>query len=285
MRALVIFDIFILLLYQSQNRRAKDGKLSRSLALIMYSSTIFLFGLALMATCSSALRAERFNIASVGRSVRASRESQARGTSWRLSAKKFDPATFVEAIINKPLGIDLVEVEVDAPRGVMIGDLNPEGNAKKSGVIAKGLFLVAVNGIDTKYKTFDEILDVIGGADETVQLTCVAPNDVFKGKAVLSVTTQEGQTFDIECLKGQMMRDVLLGAGVEVYQGAEKLTNCGGGVSCGKCVVNVTDDEDWEARTQAEDKRLKKFPATARLSCNTPVEGDCVVECKPAKIA
>ncbi len=201
-----------------------------------------------------------------------------------LYAKKFDPATFVEATISKPLGIDLVEVEMDAPRGVMIGDLNPDGNAKKSGQIAKGLFLVAINGIDTKYKTFDEILDVIGAADETVQLTCVAPNDVFKGKAMLTVNTQDGQTLNVECLKGQMMRDVLLGAGIEVYQGAEKLTNCGGGVSCGKCVVNVTEDADWEERTVQEDKRLKKFAPTARLSCNTPVEGDCVVEVKPPKV-
>ena len=175
-----------------------------------YGIAFILVFLALCNLCDCILRAERLKRSPMIRRMPWTYDSS-RST---LYAKKFDPSKFVEATIMKPLGIDLVEVEMDAPKGVMIGDLNPDGNAKKSGQISKGLFLVAINGIDTKYKTFDEILDIIGAADDTVQLTCVAPNDVFKGKAVLTVKTQDGQTLNVECLKGQMMRDVLLGAGI-----------------------------------------------------------------------
>ena len=204
--------------------------------------------------------------------------------SSKLTAAKFDPATFIVTNVPKPMGVDLVEVEPDAPRGVMIGDLNPDGNAKANGKIYKGLFLVAVNGVDVKYKTFDEILDVIVSVDGDVEVTCVNPDDVFKGKALLDVTTMDGERVQIECLKGQMMRDVLLASNLDIYQGTEKLTNCGGGASCGTCVVDVTFNDDWETRADYEAKRLKRYAPSARLSCSTVVEGDAVVVVKPAKV-
>ena len=209
-------------------------------------------------------------------------------TRWRsctkVKAAKFDPSTFITTSVKKPMGMDLVEVEPDSPRGVMIGDLNPDGNAKASGNLYKGLFMVAVNGVDVKYKTFDEILDVIGSVEGDVEVTCVNPDDVFKGKAVLDVTTVDGDRVQIECLKGQMMRDVLLSSNCEIYSGTEKLTNCGGGVSCGTCVVDVTFNDDWEERPDLEARKLKKYAPSARLSCNTVVEGDAVVVVKPAKV-
>ena len=209
-------------------------------------------------------------------------------TRWRsctkVKAAKFDPSTFITTSVKKPMGMDLVEVEPDSPRGVMIGDLNPDGNAKASGNLYKGLFMVAVNGVDVKYKTFDEVLDIIGSVEGDVEVTCVNPDDVFKGKAILDVTTVDGDRVQIECLKGQMMRDVLLSSNCEIYSGTEKLTNCGGGVSCGTCVVDVTFNDDWEERPDLEARKLKKYAPSARLSCNTVVEGDAVVVVKPAKV-
>ena len=207
--------------------------------------------------------------------------SQRLGT--KLSAAKFDPSTFIVTSIPKPMGMDLVEVEQDAPRGVMIGDLNPDGNAKANGKIYKGLFLVAVNGVDVKYKTFDEIIDVIMSAEGNIEVTCVNPEDVFKGKALLDVTTLSGEKVQIECLKGQNLRKVLLDSKCDIYSGTEKLTNCGGGASCGTCVVDVTFNADWEARADFEAKKLKKYAPSARLSCSTVVEGDAVVVVKPLK--
>jgi ferredoxin len=204
---------------------------------------------------------------------------------FKLNAAKFDPATFLTTSIGKPMGMDLVEVEPDAPRGVMIGDLDAGGNAKAGGKVYKGLFIVSINSIDVKYKTFDEILDIIGSVDGEVEVTAVNPNDVFKGKALLDVTTVNGDSVQIECLKGQTLRDVLLQSKVDVYAGSEKLTNCGGGASCGTCVVDVTFNDDWDERPDFEAKKLRKYASTARLSCNTAVEGDAVVVVKPQKIA
>lgn len=88
----------------------------------------------------------------------------------------------------------------------------------------------------------------------------------------------------IKCLKGQSLRDVLLGSGLDVYGGKAKLTNCGGGGVCGTCGVGVI-AEDWEERPAFEAQKLKKYDSTCRLSCNTKVEGDCEVIISPPKIA
>jgi ferredoxin len=62
------------------------------------------------------------------------------------------------------------------------------------------------------------------------------------------------------------------------------MTNCGGGGSCGTCVVNVSNNPDWEVRAEWEGKRLKKYGKESRLSCQTVIEGDCSIEIKPNKI-
>ena len=57
-----------------------------------------------------------------------------------------------------------------------------------------------------------------------------------------------------------------------------------GGGSCGTCVVSVLDNADWEERPNFEAQRLKKYPAKARLSCNTVIEGDATVIVNPPKL-
>ena len=47
----------------------------------------------------------------------------------------------------------------------------------------------------------------------------------------------------------------------------------------------MIDNPDWERRPDFEDKKLKKYDQTARLSCNTVVEGDCTVICGLQKTA
>ncbi|KAL8113593.1 hypothetical protein AgCh_020790 [Apium graveolens] len=51
-----------------------------------------------------------------------------------------------------------------------------------------------------------------------------------------------------------------------------KLMNCGGGGSCGTCIVEVIDGKDLlSERTNAELKYLKKKPESWRLACQTIV--------------
>jgi enoyl reductase-like protein len=53
-------------------------------------------------------------------------------------------------------------------------------------------------------------------------------NYVYIGPAVLTVEIPNQKTIQINSLKGQNMRDVLIGAGVEVYGDRAKLVNCSG---------------------------------------------------------
>lgn len=202
-----------------------------------------------------------------------------------LPAQKFDPSTFVKVTIKKPLGLELVEAVENKPRGVMVAGVGEGSNAKLSGKQLKGLFLVSANDIDCKTKSFDEVIDVFqSNPKDAIDLVFVSPNDVFKGAAMVKVMGPEGQSTLIKALKGQNLRTVLQQSNIEVYGGSQKLTNCGGGASCGTCVVNVNDNNDWEIRPDLEAKRLKKYSESCRLSCNTIIEGDCTVTVQPPKV-
>ena len=207
-----------------------------------------------------------------------------RSTSALKMVAKFDPTTYLKVSCEKPLGLELDEVEVDAPRGVTVTAVDPTGFGKIAGVYA-GLFLVSIGGVDVKYKDFDAILDMIGAAESPLALgkfvnltqnlrhnrsikwlyirnlfialqyvymmRCVLvnialtdlyllpsliysewvdPRNVFKGSAEVEVTTSAGEKMNLKALKGQNLREVLLGTKCEIYQGSEKMTNCGGGV-------------------------------------------------------
>lgn len=204
------------------------------------------------------------------------------------SVKKFDTAKYQRVSLKKPLGLSLEEVQENTARGVMITDVNDGGSAKAAGLTSlRGKFLCSVNNVDVRYKTFDDIIDVISNApaDKPVDLACVSPDDVFKGPAELSVTTREGKEVVVKTVKGLMLRDVLLGSGIDVYTNTAKMTNCAGALQCGTCVVDVQGDEDWEPRADIEAKRLKKYAGSCRLSCNTVIEGDCRVLVLPPKAA
>lgn len=197
-----------------------------------------------------------------------------------LKAKKFDDSNFVSVSLIKPLGLSLEEVEENKARGVTISAVNDGGSAKESGKVTKGLFLVSANGIDLKYKTFDDIIDVFSKVPDggKLNLVFIEPRNVFKGPAVISVKLPNGKDMVLNSLKGLTLRTVLQSAGVDVYSGKSKLTNCGGGGQCGTCAVLVSDNADWEMRAGFEAARLKKYDSTARLSCTTTIEGDCTVK-------
>lgn len=152
-------------------------------------------------------------------------------------------------------------------------------------MVTKGLFLLEVNGNDVKYADFEAVFALLKSApdDKPIDLTFIDLRAIQKGPAVLTLNIAEGKTMQIQTLKGAKLRDVILSANVELYPGSARLTNCGGGGSCGTCAVTVTDNADWEPRPVFEAQRLKKYDPTARLSCNTIIEGDCTVTLLPKK--
>nr|AWK24093.1 chloroplast ferredoxin-11 [Chlamydomonas sp. UWO 241] len=84
----------------------------------------------------------------------------------------------------------------------------------------------------------------------------------------------------------QMIKDT---GEVEMYHGMwAKSMNCGGGGSCGTCVVQVLEDKDGllSERNEIEGKKLKGKPDSFRLACQTWVgdgtnSGTCKVRVGP----
>ncbi|MGF1566907.1 MAG: 2Fe-2S iron-sulfur cluster-binding protein [Nodosilinea sp.] len=71
---------------------------------------------------------------------------------------------------------------------------------------------------------------------------------------------------------------------IDIYTLSGKLMNCGGYGQCGTCVVDVVEgQENLSPRTAAEERKLKKWPATCRLACQVKVQGPVSVVTKPSR--
>ncbi|XP_022843075.1 photosynthetic NDH subunit of subcomplex B 3, chloroplastic-like [Olea europaea var. sylvestris] len=72
---------------------------------------------------------------------------------------------------------------------------------------------------------------------------------------------------------GQKLRDIMLDNNVELYGPyARPLLNCGGGGTCGTCLVEVVEGRELlTPRTDKEKEKLKRNPKNWRLACQTTV--------------
>ncbi len=87
---------------------------------------------------------------------------------------------------------------------------------------------------------------------------------------------------EIVAADGANLRFKALENGIDLYTFTGKMMNCGGYGQCGTCVVNVVEGlENLSPRTEVEDRKLKKKPATYRLACQTLVNGSISVVTKP----
>lgn len=70
----------------------------------------------------------------------------------------------------------------------------------------------------------------------------------------------------------KVLRNIMLDNKIELYATYGKLMNCGGGGTCGTCIVEILDGKDLlNERTNAELRHLKKKPESWRLACQTIV--------------
>ncbi|XP_024029660.1 photosynthetic NDH subunit of subcomplex B 3, chloroplastic [Morus notabilis] len=70
----------------------------------------------------------------------------------------------------------------------------------------------------------------------------------------------------------KLLRNVMLDDKIELYATYGKVMNCGGGGSCGTCIVEIIDGRDLlNERTNTELRYLKKKPESWRLACQTIV--------------
>ncbi|WP_035985902.1 2Fe-2S iron-sulfur cluster-binding protein [Leptolyngbya sp. KIOST-1] len=83
---------------------------------------------------------------------------------------------------------------------------------------------------------------------------------------------------------GSNLRFKALENRIDLYTFGGKLMNCGGYGQCGTCVVDVVEGgENLSPRTQVEERKLKKWPASCRLACQTTVQGPVSVVTKPSR--
>ncbi|WJX16325.1 hypothetical protein P8452_06367 [Trifolium repens] len=70
----------------------------------------------------------------------------------------------------------------------------------------------------------------------------------------------------------KLLRSIMSDNKIELYATYGKLMNCGGGGSCGTCIVEIIEGKDLlNERTNTELKYLKKKPESWRLACQTIV--------------
>ncbi|OWM86656.1 photosynthetic NDH subunit of subcomplex B 3, chloroplastic [Punica granatum] len=76
-----------------------------------------------------------------------------------------------------------------------------------------------------------------------------------------------------EAISGEkLLRNIMLDDKIELYAAYGKVMNCGGGGSCGTCIVEIVDGKDLlNERTNTELRYLKKKPESWRLACQTIV--------------
>jgi ferredoxin len=81
---------------------------------------------------------------------------------------------------------------------------------------------------------------------------------------------------------GANLRQKSLENGIDIYTFKGKMMNCGGYGQCGLCLVEIAEGmENLSPRTEVENRKLRKKPATYRLACQTLVNGSVTVKTKP----
>ncbi|ASC69678.1 Chlorosome protein I [Halomicronema hongdechloris C2206] len=83
---------------------------------------------------------------------------------------------------------------------------------------------------------------------------------------------------------GANLRLKALENGIDIYTFLAKMMNCGGYGQCGTCVVDVVEGaSNLSPKTAVEERKLKKWPDSCRLACQTTVHGPVSILTKPDK--
>ncbi len=83
---------------------------------------------------------------------------------------------------------------------------------------------------------------------------------------------------------GANLREKAMQNGIDLYTLKGKLMNCGGYGQCGTCIVEIAAGmENLSPRTEVEQRKLRKYPESYRLSCQTLVNGPVQVVTKPKR--
>ncbi|XP_010249610.1 PREDICTED: photosynthetic NDH subunit of subcomplex B 3, chloroplastic [Nelumbo nucifera] len=115
----------------------------------------------------------------------------------------------------------------------------------------------------------------ISGSESAEQVTATEESPSIDFAFVSPVLLPDG-TPDIHLRSacgGQKLRDIMLDNNIDLYgPSARPLLNCGGGGTCGTCLVEVVEGKELlSPRTDKEKEILRKKPKNWRLACQTIV--------------
>jgi hypothetical protein len=142
--------------------------------------------------------------------------------------------------LTKPLGLLLEEVQEGAARGVFVQDVTETGSAFAMADELRGWRLAKVMDTDCSALDFDAVMDLIRNSNGDEVTLSFAPL-ILPSSAVGTVAYAEGTVVTIRVQQtaarkpdlvfqakvGDNLRQALIANGVEVYQGMQKLSNCG----------------------------------------------------------
>jgi ferredoxin len=196
--------------------------------------------------------------------------------------------------LTKPFGIMLEEMDntdnAGGGGGVIVQDVGDVGSAVQYADEIRGTQIIQINDMNVRTYNFDQMMDCI------VQL----PNDtnisiVFQklkiplpigAPVTITVMTNNGPIIINNAKVGDNLRQTLIENNIEIYQGMQKLSNCGGAGQCTLCAFdfirteeedkNKDDDDEWGVRSDYETSRLKKYPL-ARLTCLNTIQGPATI--------
>lgn len=196
-----------------------------------------------------------------------------------------------------------------------VRDLDPTGDAARSGVVNKGdqlCELIAVQSDNVKPinlvgASFDNVMTALSTLDRTVQeldlvffrgskdelKTAATGGDIDAKNAsgdpstiTVTVVQNKGSADEniikLQAPAGTNLRQLLVDNDINVYQSLTRWTNCKGKQLCGTCIVNVVDgapNTNWKSMDEAS--TLRANPDSYRLSCITFCHGDVTVETFP----
>ena len=174
-------------------------------------------------------------------------------------------------------------------RWVYVLNLDPQGEAYKSGLVQKGDYIVGIGNVSTIAQDFDFVLTTLTKYPENrLNYTFFRGNrEVLTGKPVLEpsemnlrVTVQQDGKPDVILTApgGTNLRQLLVSNGINVYRSLTRWTNCNGRQRCGTCIVDITEGiSNCNRKALDEGTILAENPENYRLSCVTSVYGGDVV--------
>lgn len=182
--------------------------------------------------------------------------------------------------LTKPFGMMLEEIEGTKGGGVQVTDVGETGSAVPYAEQIRNTQIITINTMDVRQYDFDQMMNYIGQlpTDAVATIEFQKPKEPLKigTPVIMTVVTSNGDTIPINAKVGDNLRQTLLSNNIEVYQGMQKLSNCGGAGQCTLCAFDFIDSDGWEERSDYEANRLKKFPS-ARLTCLNNIQGPATI--------